>query len=297
MLCLVLLAAMRASTISRGSGCVVTGKWPDALARSVRVLINPGNNSLTGPQRTQFPRGGPVPPPPVMGIASWLPWNRPVEGGYDLLYPEQSVDGLVHAYGGAALKAELAAMPILEERADGEHLRCRVGEAVLTTSSDGKLPFDAVVHTVPPFWPKSTCLQAHGDWLEAMHSCYSASFKAAIEFAAQHSDRAGSMGLAIATPVLGAGARGAPFESAARVLADAAVEQFGAVELPHETTLRVVLHPASLGRELQTFEDALGAARQAKNVAEMTAMVRTLLSEEDIKHGPAVQVDYVRPRS
>ena len=43
-------------------------------------------------------------------------------------------------------------------------------------------------------------------------------------------------------------------------------------------------------------EDAI-AEITAQNVAEMTAMVRTLLSEEDIKHGPAVQVDYVRPRS
>ena len=42
--------------------------------------------------------------------------------------PEQCVDGLVHLYGGAELKAQLQASPILEERSDGDHVRIRVGE-------------------------------------------------------------------------------------------------------------------------------------------------------------------------
>ena len=44
---------------------------------------------------------------------------------------------------------------MLEERASGEHVRCRVGGAVITAGSFNALPFEAIVHTVPPFWPRA----------------------------------------------------------------------------------------------------------------------------------------------
>ena len=37
---------------------------------------------------------------------------------------------------------------MLEERASGEHVRCRVGGAVITEGAFNALPFDAIVHTV-----------------------------------------------------------------------------------------------------------------------------------------------------
>jgi len=99
-----------------------------------------------------------VPPPQPTHAERLWSWmsseeTRPV---YDeLLYPAQAVDGLVHAEGTARLRAALAAQPILERRESGEHLRCRVGEAVLTAGAFSALPFHAIVHTVPPFWPRS----------------------------------------------------------------------------------------------------------------------------------------------
>ena len=68
------------------------------------------------------------------------------------------------------------------------------------------------------------------------------------------------------------------------MLADAAVAHFGANGAPPESelpaSLRVVLHPASLGREQTAFEGALSAARQDLNVVQMKAMVRELLGDD-----------------
>ena len=52
------------------SSCIVSSPWPEAFARHVRVLINPANDALIGPQRSSFPRGGPVPPPPTAAYSS-----------------------------------------------------------------------------------------------------------------------------------------------------------------------------------------------------------------------------------
>ena len=258
--------------ISCVKGCVVHGAWPQELARHVRVLINPANNSLTGPQRAAFPRGGPVPPGGSEAA------NLKANHGWDILYPQQAVDGLVHLQGGDELRAALRrAAPVLEAHDSGDHLRCRVGEAVLTSGVDGTgskgpsgLPFDAIVHTVPPFWPRGDDLKepaARAQWADALRSCYTNSFRLAVEFAAGLGRSGAAAGVAIATPVLGAGARGAPFAQAARVLADAAVQQFGDAQadeqVPHtsSSSLRVVVHSSSLGSsELSAVEAALATA-------------------------------------
>ena len=143
------------SSITVASGCVVSGHWPSALQNHIRVLINPANNSLMGPQRGSFPRGGPVPPPHPTRLSARLRayWSRSREDeslDADLLYAAQCCDGLVHLQGAAELRAALALAPILEHRECGEHVRCRVGEAVLTAGDFNGLPFDAIVHTVPP---------------------------------------------------------------------------------------------------------------------------------------------------
>ena len=74
--------------------------------------------------------------------------------------------------GTAKLRAALAAQPILERRESGEHLRCRVGDAVLTAGAFNALPFDAIVHTVPPFWPRGVNdgehSEAHAEWAAAL---------------------------------------------------------------------------------------------------------------------------------
>ena len=80
-------------------------------------------------------------------------------------------------------------------------------------------------------------------------------------------DRSSSaVGLAIATPILGSGARGAPFSPAVRVLAEAAAQVFGETGSAAGATaasglsLRVVLDPASLGSQQATVEAAVSDA-------------------------------------
>ena len=246
---------MRLPTLSCVKGCVVHAPWPDGLVRHVRVLINPANDSLTGPQRPVFPRGGPVPLPTSDVI-------KEAGDSSEFLYPAQAVDGLVHLQGGAAMRAALfAAAPILETREGGDHLRCRPGEAVLTTGEDGTasdghsgLPFDAIVHTVPPFWPRDP--SARDEWASTLFSCYTASFQAAKEFASQM-DPDMEMPLAIACPVLGTGARGAPFAPATSVLARAAAQHLQGTS--HETSLRVVVNSASRLSEIHAVQRALDA--------------------------------------
>ena len=204
-----------------------------------------------------------------------------------MLYPAQAVDGLVHLQGGAPLReALIAAAPVLEERKHGEHLRCQVGQAVLTSGPAGAcssgpsgLPFDAIVHTVPPFWPRGADQrdpEARSEWERALLGCYAESFRAALSFYSSHrktvgdSSNSAATGLAIATPVLGTGARGAPFAPAAQVLAAAAVEHFSAENSATDvaaTTLRVVVHDASLNSELTAVKRALREAATAVGVA------------------------------
>ena len=260
---------MVAHRVTLVSDCIVTSPWPEAFARHVRVLINPANVSLSGTQRAAFPRGGPVPPPvpppaaagPTARLWSWFrsEETRPVMD--DLLYPAQAVDGLVHAEGTAKLRAALAKQPILERRETGEHVRCRVGEAVLTAGAFNALPFDAIVHTVPPFWSQDgDGKDSVAEWETALRNCYRSSFRAAIDFARSCDASKSAVGLAIATPVLGSGARGAPMAPAARVLADAVAELGGervAEAATSELCLRVVVNPSIMAGDLAAVEAAV----------------------------------------
>lgn len=287
--------------------------WPAALANHVKVLINPANTALSGPQRAAFPRGGPVPPPPPPEVAKGLRGWDIAGSSMDLLYPAQAVDGLVHLQGGVELRNALMAAPILEERANGEHVRCRVGEAVLTGSGSGAnssisdLPFDAIVHTVPPFWPSHSPNSdwpsdwpgdikdpaSRDAWAAALRRCYTTSFDLALEFARDAVSSGVAAGVAIATPVLGAGARGAPFAPAARVLAEAALERFGSSDddtyagrAPTPASLRVLVHPSSLG-ELAMVQKALAAASDGVDASRFTVsrpVSRSELHRSDKNH-------------
>lgn len=207
--------------IQHGLGCVVTSPWSTALPSRggvLRALINPANEALIGPARPYFPRGGPVPPkPPPSLSASSVGWGG-MDAGPDMLYPTQTVDGLVHQYGGRALQAELAAHPVIEERADGDHVRCRVGDA-RPSSSPSSLPFDVIAHTPTPFWPASSAAD-HGD-VRAHRMALACCFSSALALAVETARRTQQERLWLATPLLGAGARGAPAAVAADVLVHA----------------------------------------------------------------------------
>jgi len=138
-----------------------------------------------------------------------------------MLYPAQSVDGVVHALGGRALLDQLEAEPAKGQDEVGQPLRCPEGAVVVTSnwhrwSADSgsmrpcgrplaDLPFDLVARTVPPFWRGDKLL-----WAERLLSCYTLSLNALLARAVQESPLMGAEQLCIASPLLGAGARGAP---------------------------------------------------------------------------------------
>lgn len=171
--------------------CIVT-----AFAEAnCSLLVNPSNEYLTGTsQFPYFPRGGPVPAQPprvsahhIMGFVSQ--WGG-MEVGGGMLFPVSVVDGLVHLHGGPWLQLELQA---LRWRAWGAEV-CPVGAVVRTSAGQGRLrlAYEAVLHTTPPFY------RYHDEPEHALQQCYqSVLAKVANEGP-----------LRIATPLLGAGARG-----------------------------------------------------------------------------------------
>ena len=92
-----------------------------------------------------------------------------MDAGSGMLYPAQSVDGVVHTYGGNELREMLQAVASDGVDAAGQPVRCAVGRAVVTPSAgslrDG---FDRIAHTVPPFWI-AVCFVALDDMATATH--------------------------------------------------------------------------------------------------------------------------------
>lgn len=185
------------------TSCIVTnfGKGADCS-----VLVNPGNSQLTGCSNfPYFPRGGPVPKEkPISMHKDWQPlgfvsqWGG-MEVGSGMMYPVSVVDGLVHQYGGWKLQAECKLKRIM---ARGDNV-CPVGSAVMTASGGLQDEYAAIVHTTPPFY------KFHDEPEEFLSQCYQAAFKMA---SAKYSR--------VATPLLGAGARGFPEDVAIRIAAE-----------------------------------------------------------------------------
>jgi O-acetyl-ADP-ribose deacetylase (regulator of RNase III) len=157
-----------------------------------------------------------------------------MEVGSGMLYPVSVVDGLVHQFGGWRLKSEcrLKAMMAINSEA------CPVGDAVVTSAGSGKLreSYEKIVHTTPPFF------KYHENPRGALRSCYTKALQRAFE-----------EGERVATPLLGAGARGFPIDEAVSVAATAAGEwceesdgcqqvlMFGLLEVGHANKLMYML--------------------------------------------------------
>lgn len=169
------------------------GGWCDAL-------VNPANEALVGTKLPYFPMK--VDPPNELRSNEWCG----MEVGEHMFYPIQVVDGLVHATGGREMLQMCQLLPELEPG-----VRCRVGSAV-STPATGELrqSFAHVVHTVPPMY-------AAVNWKVQLARCY----EAALSVASCPTVQARTL----ASPLLGAGARGAPFAEAAKV----AVETLAAI--------------------------------------------------------------------
>ncbi|KAK3239501.1 hypothetical protein CYMTET_50575 [Cymbomonas tetramitiformis] len=208
---------------------------PDVVAHPphgfCEVLINPANATLFGTRLPYFPRGGPVPKPPPPGVASQ--WGG-MEAGEHMLYPQQVVDGRVTLLGGSGLRQHLTQLPVGEDNA-----RCAEGDAVFTPAFGDLVPrFKYLVHTVPPFYSNPA-------WSSLLHQCYLRALEEAL--------KRGS--LTCVTPLLGAGARGAPVSCASQVAVEAAFTWCS--EASTDSREPQVLCLAVLGEEVaQTVIDA-----------------------------------------
>jgi O-acetyl-ADP-ribose deacetylase (regulator of RNase III) len=189
--------------------CIVTNFGKNSPA-ACSILINPSNPELTGiSQFPYFPRGGPVPKLSVPRSTSTQhhsmhhasTWGG-MEAGNGMLYPVSVVDGLVHLHGGWKLQAECKWKRTVSN--DGE--ACPVGSAVETSAGEDRLSrdFSRVIHTTPPFYKfEKTPVQM-------LSKCYESALQKAFYCPA---------GARVATPLLGAGARGFPAEVAMEVAA------------------------------------------------------------------------------
>ncbi len=165
----------------------------------VDALINPANEFLTGTRLfSYFPRGGPVPIRKSVETES-ARWGG-MEAGYNMIYPAQTVDGLVHLAGGADLASVITALPTT---AGG--LKCGTGDAVVTDAC-GKLSdrFRYIIHTATPF-------HSSKNWSTNLASCYDSSLTVASRLRCQ----------SIATPLLGAGCKGIPEKDAVLIAVQA----------------------------------------------------------------------------
>ena len=214
------------------------------------VLINPGNPSLSGVSKfSYFPVGGPEPPPsftigkdshPIMGyVTSW----GGMEVGNGMSFASNTVDGIVHQYGGEELKKECETA--LSNMWNGGVGKVGEGMAISTPTVGSELKkasgYDILVHTVPPFVDQdyrndqassadgaevddADAIEEHNNYLLA--ECYHNSLRtAAIKSPS-------SPHLKIASPLLGAGCRGFPTERAIEVAASATTRWLTAATTP-----------------------------------------------------------------
>lgn len=192
------------------TACIVSnfGKQFDAKCS---VLVNPSNPELSGVTKfPYFPRGGPVPKTPprisahhIMGYVT--EWGG-MDVGNGMLFPVSVVDGLVHLHGGWKLQAECKWASV---KRGGEP--CPVGTAIQTSAGNSILAehYDTVVHTTPPFY------KYHEEPERLLGRCY----QSALEIAFSQTPRSENGARRVAVPLLGAGARGFPWEVAVQVAA------------------------------------------------------------------------------
>jgi O-acetyl-ADP-ribose deacetylase (regulator of RNase III) len=217
--------------------CIVTN-----FDKQATVLINPSNPQLSGVRNfPYFPRGGPVPKEkPKSMHKDWQPlgfvsqWGG-MDVGTGMLYPVSVVDGLVHQLGGLGLEAECRMKAMMTMNGEA----CPVGEAVVTSAGYDTLSeyYDKIVHSTPPFF------KFHDNPREALQSCY----LNALQVAFKEGER-------VATPLLGAGARGFPHDEAIHVAANAAREWCEQSDVSQKVLLFGLLEPKHADELMKTLE-------------------------------------------
>jgi len=179
------------------------------------ILINPANPDLSGPHKfPYFPKGGPEPKQQpqkdahhIMGYVTQ--WGG-MEVGGGMMFSAAVVDGMVHQLGGMRLRAECKLKSALAMGNDA----CPVGTSVVTSPGGPELraEYDSIVHTVPPFYAH----HPSGNVDELLRSCYRTSFELAFGTGIANNQR-------VAVPLLGAGCRGFPLDTAIQIAAEESV--------------------------------------------------------------------------
>lgn len=124
-------------------------------------------------------------------------------GGMDvgdgMLYPVSVIDGIVHQVGGTKLAMECKYISLF-------YGGCPIGEAVKTFHGSAELikSFDMIIHTSPPFF------KYHNDPIKMLRQCYKSSLLYAFSE---------NVTRKVAIPLIGAGCRGFPLETALKVAA------------------------------------------------------------------------------
>lgn len=199
------------------------------------MLLNSANERLCGTQFSYFPVGGPTPScpyvgePPDMGGPVTERQLGSVRFAERSLYQCESVDGVVTEFGGPELEELCRTIEPVSYRRSAEKdetlypVRCPPGDARWTPSAGGlKQVFKGgIVHAVAPFWTDRGEPNAGTNKAQLLANAYASSFKIAFE-----SDEGGRSHPtdALICPLLGAGARGAPPEEAAKIAMSAANE-------------------------------------------------------------------------
>jgi len=227
--------------------CIVTN-FGKSTAAACSVLINPSNPELSGVKNfPYFPRGGPVPKEkPATMHKDWQPlgfvstWGG-MEVGTGMLFPVSVVDGLVHQLGGWKLEAECS-----WKRMTNSDEPCPIGTAVRTSAGGEQLEYDSIIHTTPPFF-------LHDDHpQEKLRKCYVSATALAFQE---------SSSLRVATPLLGSGARGFPYDVATDVASGASVA-WASKASSTEQTLAFGLLEDSLAEQLAgSLEQSVSAQR------------------------------------
>jgi len=131
-----------------------------------------------------------------------------MDAGAGMLYPASVVDGLVHQLGGLKLSLQCKIIKALKGG-------CPTGTSVVTTHGDEMLTqiYEQIVHTSPPFYNHTNACDDEGaDNL--LRSCYQSAFNLAFDDNLRRENTR-----QVASPLLGAGARGFPIEVAIEIAA------------------------------------------------------------------------------
>jgi len=143
-------------------------------------------------------------PPQGVNTTGW----GGMEAGAGMLYPTQVIDGRVHIEGGEELQS---ALDIAAPTQDDNGMRCAVGHGVITDATSrlhSIAQYQQVIHVVPPYYSSPR-------WRAELIQCYSAALSLSMNSAKYDKH------VVLACPIIGSGARGAPWDEAAEVAVEA----------------------------------------------------------------------------